>query len=149
MTSITAIELKKSIAAKEDFLLIDVREDFEHEHFNIGGILMPMGTILQNIQKIPTDKRVIFYCEKGILRIYAHPEYQLIVDYSNDEGEFHKVGEIPTNIKQVKSGIVDLFVESILTNRKPEISGEEGYKALNTVMACFKAIDTKKVVTIQ
>ena len=47
-------------------MLIDVREDFEHEHFNIGGILMPMGIVTQNIQNIPTDKPVIFYCEKGM-----------------------------------------------------------------------------------
>ena len=66
MTTITPLELQKSIAVKDNFLLIDVREDFEHEHFNIGGILMPMDTVLQNIDQIPTDKPVIFYCEKGI-----------------------------------------------------------------------------------
>ena len=66
MTTITPLELQKSIAVKDNFLLIDVREDFEHEHFNIGGILMPMGSVTQNIQNIPTDKPVIFYCEKGI-----------------------------------------------------------------------------------
>ena len=42
MKTITVQELKKIIASQEDFLLIDVREDFEHQHFNIGGILMPM-----------------------------------------------------------------------------------------------------------
>ena len=66
MITITPLELQKSIAVKDNFLLIDVREDFEHEHFNIGGILMPMGTVIQNIVHIPTDKPVIFYCEKGI-----------------------------------------------------------------------------------
>ena len=66
MTTITPLELQKSIAVKNNFLLIDVREDFEHEHFNIGGIIMPMGTVIQNIVHIPTDKPVIFYCEKGI-----------------------------------------------------------------------------------
>ena len=66
MITITPLELQKSIAVKDNFLLIDVREDFEHEHFNIGGILMPMGTVTQNIVNIPTDKPVIFYCEKGI-----------------------------------------------------------------------------------
>ena len=66
MITITPLELQKSIAVKDNFLLIDVREDFEHEHFNIGGILMPMDTVLQNIDQIPTDKPVIFYCEKGI-----------------------------------------------------------------------------------
>lgn len=67
MKSITVIELQKKIEGTEkDYILIDVREDFEHEHFNIGGILMPMGTVTQNIDQIPADKPVIFYCEKGI-----------------------------------------------------------------------------------
>ena len=66
MITITQLELQKSIAVKDNFLLIDVREDFEHEHFNIGGILMLMCTVTQNIDQISTDKPVIFYCEKGI-----------------------------------------------------------------------------------
>ena len=83
MTSITPVELKKSIAAKGNFLLIDVREDFEHEHFNIGGNLMPMGTILQNIQKIPTDKPVIFYCEKGIRSVIVIQKLEEKFGYKN------------------------------------------------------------------
>jgi UDP-N-acetylglucosamine 3-dehydrogenase len=108
-----------------------------------------MGTVTVSWTYRKEDNSTVFYCENGVLRIYAHPEYQLVVDYSSDEGEFHKVGEIPTNIKQIKSGIVDLFIESLLTQRKPEISGEEGYKALKTVIACFEAINTQKVVSIR
>ena len=107
-----------------------------------------MGTVTVSWTYQKEDNSTIFYCEKGVLRIYAHPDYQLIVDYSNTEGEYHKVGEIPTNVKQVKSGIVDLFVDCLVNNRKPEISGEEGYKALETVMACFEAIKSRRVVSI-
>jgi len=107
-----------------------------------------MGTVTVSWTYQKEDNSTIFYCEKGVLRIYAHPDYQLIVDYSNTEGEYHKVGEIPTNVKQVKSGIVDLFVDCLVNNRKPEISGEEGYKALETVIACFEAIESKRVVSI-
>lgn len=66
MMMITAKELQFKIAAKAACMLIDVREEFEHEQFNIGGILMPMNMVLGNVEKIPTDKEVIFYCEKGI-----------------------------------------------------------------------------------
>lgn len=107
-----------------------------------------LGTVTVSWTYRKEDNSTIFYCENGILRIYAHPEYQLIVNYSNDEGEFHKIGEIPTNIKQIKSGIVDLFVDSLVADRPPEITGEEGYKAMQAVMACFEAIDTKRIVCI-
>ena len=83
MTTITAQELKKIIAAKEEYLLIDVREDFEHEYFNIGGSLMPMGTVLQNLQQIPTDKPVIFYCEKGIRSVIVIQRLEEGYGYTN------------------------------------------------------------------
>jgi predicted dehydrogenase len=107
-----------------------------------------LGTVAVSWTYQKEDNSTIIYGEKGTLRIYAHPEYQLIVDYSSMEGEYHKVGEIPTNIKQVKSGIIDRFIDCLVNHHKPEISGEEGYKALNTVLACFEAIKTKKLVSI-
>ncbi|HQW83678.1 MAG TPA: rhodanese-like domain-containing protein [Ferruginibacter sp.] len=66
MNSITATELKQKIEHDEDFQLIDVREDFEHEEFNIGGQLIPLHEIALLIEKIKTDKPVIIYCRKGI-----------------------------------------------------------------------------------
>ena len=83
MKTITAQELKKIIASEEDFLLIDVREDFEHEHFNIGGNLMPMGTVPQNLQQISTDKPVIFYCEKGIRSVIVIQKLEEGYGYTN------------------------------------------------------------------
>lgn len=66
MNSITAAELKQKIDNAEDFQLIDVREDFEHEEFNIGGKLIPLHEIAQQSEEINTDKPVIIYCRKGI-----------------------------------------------------------------------------------
>ncbi|HAY88154.1 MAG TPA: NADH oxidase, partial [Bacteroidetes bacterium] len=37
MTDITVEELKQKIDNKADFLLIDVREDWEYQDFNING----------------------------------------------------------------------------------------------------------------
>ncbi len=51
---------------KEDFQLIDVREPDEYAEFNIGGQLIPLNAIVQQIEKIDTAKPVIFYCRKGI-----------------------------------------------------------------------------------
>ncbi len=51
---------------KEDIILLDVREPWEHEDFNIGGTLIPLDTILANIDLINKDKTVVVYCRKGI-----------------------------------------------------------------------------------
>ncbi|MGC4100088.1 rhodanese-like domain-containing protein [Ferruginibacter sp.] len=66
MQSITAAALQQKILDKEDFQLIDVREPEEHEEFNIGGELIPLGEIMQQAEKIAADKPVIIYCRKGI-----------------------------------------------------------------------------------
>lgn len=66
MQSITAIVLQQKIDGGDNFQLIDVREPDEHEEFNIGGQLIPLGEITQKFEKIATDKPVIIYCRKGI-----------------------------------------------------------------------------------
>jgi len=66
MRSITAIELKQKMNDREDIQLIDVREPDEHDEFNISGDLIPLSTIVQEMEKIARDKPVIIYCRKGI-----------------------------------------------------------------------------------
>ena len=66
MNSITPIALKEKINKAEDFQLIDVREPYEHEEFNIGGELILLNEIAQQPEKIATNKPVIIYCRKGI-----------------------------------------------------------------------------------
>ena len=65
MKEVSVHELKKMMDEKKDFQLIDVREPGEHEFCNIGGELIPMGNILQNTDKIDTEKDVIIYCRSG------------------------------------------------------------------------------------
>jgi rhodanese-related sulfurtransferase len=65
MKEITVEELKEKIDNKEDFQLIDVREPHEHEFVNIEGELIPLGTVMDNADKISKDKPVIIYCRSG------------------------------------------------------------------------------------
>jgi rhodanese-related sulfurtransferase len=66
MNTITPSELQEKINNQEAFVLIDVREAFEHVEFNIGGTLIPMNTVFENTDAIPKDKPVVLYCAKGI-----------------------------------------------------------------------------------
>jgi rhodanese-related sulfurtransferase len=65
MQEITVQELKKMLDNKEDFQLIDVREEYEYEWANLGGELIPLGTIVDNLHKIKKDKKVIIHCKSG------------------------------------------------------------------------------------
>lgn len=66
MQQITVSQLKEKISQKQPFFLVDVREDVEHEKFNIGGKLIPLNEIMSNAAQIPTDQPVIVYCRRGI-----------------------------------------------------------------------------------
>lgn len=52
---------------ESDFVLIDVREPHEHEAFNIGGQLVPVGSIMTELTKLKehAEKEVIVYCRSG------------------------------------------------------------------------------------
>ncbi len=64
---IQAKELKRWMdTQKTDFQLIDVREDFEREISTIGGEWIPGDSIDSALERIPADKKVIFYCRSGI-----------------------------------------------------------------------------------
>jgi rhodanese-related sulfurtransferase len=65
MQEITVQELKDKLDSGEDFQLIDVREDFEYETSNIGGLHIPLGGILIETDKISKDKPVVVMCRSG------------------------------------------------------------------------------------
>ncbi len=65
MNIVTAQELKSKIDKKDSFQLIDVREDYEYENGNIGGINIPLEKVLHSLEKINNDKQVIFCCRSG------------------------------------------------------------------------------------
>ena len=66
MKQLSPSELYKKLSAKEDIVLIDVREPHEHEAFNIGGTLMPLPEIINHADEIPKNKTVVMYCKMGI-----------------------------------------------------------------------------------
>ena len=65
MKEITVQELKAMQDRKEDFQLIDVREEYEFDICQIGGDLIPMGEVAENLDKISKIKKVVVHCRSG------------------------------------------------------------------------------------
>ncbi len=65
MKEITVSELKKLKDSNADFQLIDVREEHELEICEIGGLHIPMGEVMDNLDKISKDKQVVIHCRSG------------------------------------------------------------------------------------
>ena len=64
MKQILVSELKEGMT-RDDLFLLDVREDYEHEAFDIGGKLIPLGEIIARVAEIPREQPVVVYCRKG------------------------------------------------------------------------------------
>lgn len=64
---ISVNELKTKLEAGEDFVLLDVRELYEYEEFNLGGRLVPMGELMSQLDAISADKskEIVVYCRSG------------------------------------------------------------------------------------
>jgi adenylyltransferase/sulfurtransferase len=63
---ITMAELNIWLTDSPDKLqLIDVRENYEFEDYNIGGINIPLTELREHIQSFPTNKKLVFCCQTG------------------------------------------------------------------------------------
>jgi predicted dehydrogenase len=94
------------------------------------------------------DNVTIIYGTKGHMVLGANPDFPVEIFLSNGEMAQYRVGAVATNDVQVPSGIPDLFIDCVLDDVEPEISGEEGLKALAIVLACLESAETKKIVPV-
>ncbi|MFC0215333.1 Gfo/Idh/MocA family protein [Paenibacillus chartarius] len=94
------------------------------------------------------DNSTVLWCENGVMKIGTHPDDQVIVELRNGTVERYKVGAIATNEKQLSSGVIDAFVDSIVTRTPPSIPGEEGLKSLRVILAAFESQETGRTVSL-
>jgi len=64
---ITVKELKEKLGKEEEFVLIDVREEHEHEEFNVGGKLIPLGDVMHAVDDLEEEmeNEIVVYCRSG------------------------------------------------------------------------------------
>ncbi len=65
---ITIQELRERLDAGEPIVLVDVREPWEREEFNIGGQFIPIGSMLERWTELEPYKNdeVVVYCRSGV-----------------------------------------------------------------------------------
>jgi len=93
MNEITQKELKTWLEEKKDFQLIDVREKFEYEVFNIDAELMPLSEFTNHIDKIRKDVPVVIHCRSG--------------KRSADAIQYLSANLGYTNLLNLKNGVLD------------------------------------------
>ncbi|MEM9052899.1 MAG: rhodanese-like domain-containing protein [Bacteroidota bacterium] len=65
MSTITVHELKQKLDNNEEIQIIDIREVHEVDSGTIGGLHIPMGSLLERIDEIEKGKTVVIHCKSG------------------------------------------------------------------------------------
>ena len=92
MKEVTVAELKALRDKGAEFQLIDVREEHEYEMANLGGKLIPLGTLQAHVDEIRRDIPVIVHCRSGARSGAA------VIDLETRHGF--------TNLSNLKGGII-------------------------------------------
>ncbi len=58
-------DLKQKLDAKEDVLVLDVREPHEYQICNIGGLLIPMNDVPKRIKELDKNRETVVHCRSG------------------------------------------------------------------------------------
>jgi len=92
-----------------------------------------------------TDNTTRVYLEHGVLHLYADPAYALIVEHKNGECERYALDA--TNVEN--SGVIDAFVDGILTGKAPEPSGRTALESMKVIFANAVSAAEGRAVTIE
>ncbi|MFN3800426.1 rhodanese-like domain-containing protein [Belliella pelovolcani] len=67
MEDINVEELKQRLDNKEEFVFIDVREEWEYEEDNLGALNIPLGTLPHQLEEIEKYKNqeIVIHCRSG------------------------------------------------------------------------------------
>lgn len=85
------------------------------------------------------DNSTVLYGTEGVMRIYADPQYSIIVESKKGERQCYELEQIQTNDNQSSSGVIDIWLDCLANNRAPEISGEQATSAMRAVFAAIQS----------
>ncbi|WP_078578238.1 Gfo/Idh/MocA family protein [Salipaludibacillus agaradhaerens] len=96
------------------------------------------------------DNATVIYGEKGIMRLLDDPVDSLVIQYQNGEVAKYELGQIQTNEAggQTSSGVIDRFISSIMNQQESPVSGVEGLRSLQVVLAALESQETSKIIKI-
>jgi predicted dehydrogenase len=94
------------------------------------------------------DNSTVLYGTKGIMRIYDDPAYSIKVTNREGENILFDIDKIQTNDKQTKSGIIDAFIDCLVENKTPAISGAEVLKSMRVIFASIESSQTGRTVSV-
>lgn len=151
LTGQTVVEATAKLVAldkkNEDGTLIHVDDNAMCIYLLDGGALGTMTASWTYCAK--EDNSTVLYGTRGELRIYDDPQHSLVLCQKGKEPVYIDVGAIQTNDgKQSKTGVIDLFADSIAKGDYAPMSGENVISAMRAVFAAIESSKTGRAVSV-
>jgi predicted dehydrogenase len=112
-----------------------------------GGVVGTMTASWTNYAN--ENNATVLYGTEGVMHIYENPEYSIVVCHKDGTRALHALDQIQTNDHQTKSGVIDLWIDCLVNNREPEISGQNALYAMKAIFAAMESSETGRSVVIQ
>ena len=131
--------------------LIDVEDNALCIYRTKSGVTGQMHVSWTNYGEEDNSTRI--YTTKGVLRLYDDPRYSFIFERRGGKPLRRKIDEMTTNKKQTEglrttTGVIDAFVESILTGKPSAADAAECIKAMRVIFAAVKSAEEGRTIDI-
>ncbi|MGA9287580.1 MAG: Gfo/Idh/MocA family oxidoreductase [Anaerobacillus sp.] len=97
------------------------------------------------------DNSTVVYGEHAVMRLEDDLDHSLVVQYKNGDVVKYELQQIQTNETggQQTTHVIENFVDCVVNETVPAVSGEEGMKSLQVILAALEANETKRVVAVE
>ena len=92
----------------------------------------------------------VLYCEKGIMKLYADPQYSLKVVNADGTWVLYALDRLQTNddAQQASSGVIDEFVSAIEENRPSVLDAADVIRSMRAVFACLRSAEEGRLIAL-
>ena len=92
----------------------------------------------------------VLYCEKGIMKLYADPQYSLKVVNADGTRVLYALDRLQTNddAQQASSGVIDEFVSAIEENRPSVLDAADVIRSMRAVFACLRSAEEGRLIAL-
>lgn len=94
------------------------------------------------------DNSTVIYGTEGNMTVYDIDRAPIVVRKATGEVIEYELGQIQTNACQTKSGIIDAFMDCLVNDTEPLISGENVLAAMRAVFASIQSSETGRRIEI-
>lgn len=94
------------------------------------------------------DNSTVIYGSQGTMKIFAEREHAIVIEQRSGQKIFYDFEEIQTNDRQSRSGVIDLFIDSLSGNGETILDGRNALQSMRAVFAAMESARSGKSVLI-